>query len=73
MMLHIPHVLTKAQVAHCRALFDSAAWVDGNVTSGFQAALAKQNQQLPQDSAVARTVGDLIRQALDAPMQGESR
>jgi PKHD-type hydroxylase len=66
MMLHIPHVLTKAQVADCRARLDAAVWVDGNVTSGFQAALAKQNQQLPQDSEAARTVGDQIRKALEA-------
>jgi len=66
MMLHVPQVLTKAEVAECRSLLDAAAWVDGNVTSGFQAALAKQNQQLPQESEVARTVGARIRRALDA-------
>ncbi|MCY1646081.1 Fe2+-dependent dioxygenase [Caulobacter sp. SL161] len=66
MMLQIPEVLTKAQVAECRAILDAGPWVDGNVTSGFQAAMAKNNEQLPQDSAEARNVGAIIVQALEA-------
>jgi PKHD-type hydroxylase len=66
MMLQIPDVLTPDQVAHCRAILDAADWVDGNVTSGFQAALAKVNQQLPQDGAAARQVGAIVVQALQA-------
>ncbi|WP_419253613.1 Fe2+-dependent dioxygenase [Caulobacter sp. ErkDOM-YI] len=65
MMLQIPEVLTKAQVAECRAIMDAAPWADGNITSGFQAALAKQNQQLPQDGEAARTVGAIILAALE--------
>lgn len=66
MMLQIPQVLTKAQVAECRAILDAGPWVDGNVTSGFQAARAKTNEQLPQESAEARQVGSVILQALEA-------
>lgn len=66
MMLQIPEALTKAQVAECRAILDAGPWVDGNVTSGFQAAMAKNNEQLPQDSAEARQVGRIIVQALEA-------
>lgn len=65
MMLQIPDVLTSDQVAHCRAVLDAAAWIDGNATSGFQAAMAKNNQQLPQDGAAAREVGAIIVQALE--------
>lgn len=65
MMLQIPEVLTKAQVAECRAIMDAAPWADGNITSGFQAALAKQNQQLPQESEAARMVGAIILAALE--------
>ena len=65
-MIQIPDVLTPDEVAHCRAILDAAAWVDGNATSGFQAALAKTNQQLPQDGAAAREVGAIIVQALQA-------
>lgn len=66
MMLQIPEVLTKAQVAECRAILDAGPWVDGNLTSGFQAARAKTNEQLPQDSDAARQVGEAILQALEA-------
>lgn len=66
MMLQIPEVLTKAQVAECRAILDAGPWVDGNLTSGFQAARAKANEQLPQDSDAARTVGEAILGALEA-------
>lgn len=66
MMLQIPQVLTKEEVAACRAILDAGPWVDGNVTSGFQAALAKNNEQLPQESAEARQVGAIIVEALEA-------
>jgi PKHD-type hydroxylase len=64
MLVTIPDVLTKEQVAECRRLMDQAEWVDGNVTSGHQSALAKNNMQLPEGSPVARQVGDLIQDAL---------
>ena len=66
MMLQIPDVLSPDEVAHCRAVIDAAPWVDGNATSGFQAAMAKNNQQLPQDGPAAREVGAIIVQALQA-------
>jgi len=66
MMLQIADVLTPDQVAHCRATLNAADWIDGNATSGFQAALAKNNQQLPQDGAAAREIGALITRALQA-------
>lgn len=65
MMLQIPEVLTKAQVAECRAALDAGPWVDGNLTSGFQAALAKSNEQLPQDCEAAKAVGAAIVRALE--------
>jgi PKHD-type hydroxylase len=66
MMIQIPDVLTPDQVAHCRVVLDAADWIDGNATSGHQAAMAKNNQQLPQDGAAAREVGAVIVQALQA-------
>ncbi|WP_168075462.1 Fe2+-dependent dioxygenase [Caulobacter sp. SSI4214] len=66
MMLQIPQVLTKAEVAECRAILDAGPWVDGNLTSGFQAARAKANEQLPQDSEGAQRVGAVILRALEA-------
>ena len=65
MMLHIPELLTKAQVTKLRAQIDGAAWVDGNATSGAQSALAKRNQQLPEGSPAAASAGGLILDALE--------
>ena len=64
MMLHVPGVLTPAQVAGLRAQIDAAPWEDGNATSGAQSALAKANRQLPEDSDAARGAGAAIREAL---------
>lgn len=64
MMIAIPDVLAPDQVARVRAIIDVAEWVNGNVTSGRQAALAKNNQQLPDDSSAAREAGGLILDAL---------
>ena len=64
MMLHIPEVLTKAQVAELRRAIDAADWVDGNATSGTQSALAKRNEQLPEGSEAARYAGEKILDAL---------
>jgi PKHD-type hydroxylase len=63
-MLHIPGVLTRDEVAFVRATIDRAEWIDGNATSGHQSALAKQNLQLPEESAAAGEAGRLILDAL---------
>ncbi|HEX7812164.1 MAG TPA: Fe2+-dependent dioxygenase [Burkholderiales bacterium] len=64
MLLQIPQVLTSDQVAQFRARMEGAAWIDGNVTSGHQSAQAKNNEQLAEDSPVARELGDAIVAAL---------
>jgi PKHD-type hydroxylase len=64
MMLPIPDLLTSAEVERVRAIIEAAEWVDGNVTSGAQSALAKRNRQLPEDSADAREAGRIILDAL---------
>ena len=66
MLIAIPDVLDVAGVARVRGLIDAGAWVDGNVTSGPQSALAKRNEQLPEDSAAAREAGGLVLDALGA-------
>jgi PKHD-type hydroxylase len=63
-MLHVPQVLTKAAAAEMRAMVEAGGWIDGNVTSGSQSALAKRNRQLPGDSEPARQAGDRILDAL---------
>jgi PKHD-type hydroxylase len=64
MLLQIPQVLAAEQVAQFRTRIAAAPWVDGNVTSGRQAAQAKYNEQVPEESPVAREVGDAIVAAL---------
>lgn len=64
MLLPIPDLLDEAALRRVRGLIDAAAWVDGNVTSGPQAALAKRNRQLPEDSAAAREAGRIVLEAL---------
>lgn len=64
MMLAIPDLLDKAGVARIRAVIDAGQWQDGNATSGHQSALAKRNQQLPEDGAAAKEAGRLVLDAL---------
>lgn len=65
MMLHIPEVLTKEAVAELRALIDAGEWIDGNVTSGRQSALAKRNMQLSEISPQASEAGAMVLAALE--------
>lgn len=65
MIVTIADVLAPDQVRHARALLEAAAWVDGKVTAGHQSARAKDNQQLPEDSAAARELGNLVLAALE--------
>ena len=64
MLLHIPEVLSKEQVTHCRNLLLGAKWVDGYVTSGTQAAKAKRNFQLPEEGDEAQEIQKIILDAL---------
>ncbi|PVX29684.1 Fe2+-dependent dioxygenase [Sphingomonas pokkalii] len=64
MLIPIPDLLSSAEVARIRTLVDAADWVDGNITSGPQAALAKRNEQLPEESPAAREAGRMILDAL---------
>jgi PKHD-type hydroxylase len=64
MLIAIPDLLDRAELARLRGIIDAAEWVDGNVTSGHQSALAKRNEQLPEESAAAREAGRLVLDAL---------
>jgi PKHD-type hydroxylase len=63
-LICIPEVLTKVQVAHCRRVMNAAEWVDGRVTAGAQSGAVKNNMQLPEGSPAARELGDLVLTAL---------
>jgi len=53
MLVQIPELLTKDQVAALRTRIDAAEWVDGNETSGHQSGRAKDNLQLSEFSELA--------------------
>ncbi|NYT40685.1 Fe2+-dependent dioxygenase [Sphingomonas sp. R-74633] len=64
MLIAIPDLLDADALARLRAIIDAGEWVDGNVTSGAQSALAKQNEQLPEGSDAHRQGGAIILEAL---------
>lgn len=64
MLLHIPQVLTPAEVAAFRERLDAAPWVDGRQTVGAQGAQVKHNRQLDAASPVARELSQAVTAAL---------
>ncbi len=66
MLVCIPDVLSKEEVAEFRRLMDAAEWEDGRSTAGAQSALVKRNERLPPDSELARKLGNRIVSALTA-------
>ena len=64
MLVAIPAVLSKAQVADARQRIDAEGWVDGRETAGRQSAIAKHNLQLAKDSPAAKHIGTFILDAL---------
>jgi len=64
MLIAIPDLLSAAELADVRQIIDAADWIDGNATSGPQSALAKRNEQLPEDSDASKQAGRLILEAL---------
>jgi PKHD-type hydroxylase len=65
MLIHIPDVLTKDELAHCQTRLSSARWGDGRVTAGHQSAQVKYNAQLPEESEEARELGAIVMRALE--------
>ena len=57
MLICIPEVLDKSEVADFRGLMDAALWQDGKYTAGAQSAVVKNNEQLPVDGELARALG----------------
>lgn len=64
MLIHIPGVLSRNDVVHCRTVLGRSQWVDGRVTAGEQSAKAKFNLQIPHDSTEGRDLADLVLQRL---------
>ena len=64
MIVHIPEVLSAAEVARFRERLDGAEWADGKATAGYQSALAKRNLQLPERGEAAAALNEALGQAL---------
>jgi PKHD-type hydroxylase len=64
MLVCVPNVLAKDEVADFRRLMDESPWEDGRSTAGAQSAMVKSNEQLPPDSEIARKLGNRIISAL---------
>ncbi len=64
MLICVPGVLSKDDVADFRRIVDAADWEDGRSTAGAQSALVKSNEQLPPDSEVSRKLGNRVLSAL---------
>lgn len=66
MILCIPDILSKAEVAEFRRIMELEPWEDGRSTAGAQSAEVKQNEQLRPDSEMARKLGEHVIRALTA-------
>jgi PKHD-type hydroxylase len=64
MLICIPEVLTKADVADFRTVMNAADWEDGRSTAGSQSAEVKKNEQLPPNSELSRKLGERVIRAL---------
>ena len=64
MMIRVPDLLSPDEVARVRGVIDAGEWVDGNVTSGAQSALAKHNEQVVEGSPAHAQAGAMILDAL---------
>src|SRR5580698_9527148 len=60
MLITIEKVLTAEQVEVARQKLAAAEWVDGRVTAGYQAQEVKRNAQIPENSPVAKELGEMI-------------
>lgn len=65
MLLTIDDVLTPEELVAASDMLAESAWVSGLVTAGTQAALVKNNQQLPEDASHLPTLRRLVLGALN--------
>lgn len=65
MLLTLPHILTSDELSKVSALLASAPWADGRASAGEQAALVKNNQQLPHDCEAAQQIRAMVLRGLD--------
>lgn len=64
MLIVIPQILPRDEAVELGRRLAGADWVDGNVTSGPGAALAKRNRQLPEEGSAAARAREEVQRAL---------
>ncbi|MFT3858474.1 MAG: Fe2+-dependent dioxygenase [Aquabacterium sp.] len=65
MLLHIPEILSAAELTEARTWLAGAEWLCGRRTAGTQASQAKNNEQLDPQGETAKALQALILPALD--------
>ena len=65
MVLTITSVLSGDELAQVEALIANASWEAGRETAGAQAAMLKNNEQLPHDGEAMRAIRQIVLLALD--------
>jgi PKHD-type hydroxylase len=63
-LLPIENLLSPEEARAMRAELESATWADGRITAGHQSALAKRNQQLPQEDPCAQRLAQQVLERL---------
>ena len=64
MLIRIPDVLSKDELAEARTVLGASDWIDGKATAGVQSGQAKHNLQVPETAPQARRIGETILKAL---------
>ena len=60
MLLHVKEVLNADELREAREILARAPWGDGRATAGMQSALAKNNEQLPQDGEPTKALQRIV-------------
>jgi len=63
-LICIPDVLSKEEVADFHRIMATEPWEDGRSTAGAQSAEVKKNHQLPPDGKTSRQLGERVLRAL---------
>lgn len=64
MLICVPELLSKSEVAIVRKHMATAEWTDGRATTGAQSASVKHNTQIPQGNEVGDRLADLVLDAI---------
>ena len=65
MLLHIRDLLNTAELSAARELLQDAPWHDGRTSAGPQAAMAKNNEQLPEQCEQAQALRQILLRGLE--------